>query len=578
MSESNALLQKMGGVPTLSAGDQVLVNPLAAVQAGNQAAQSEFQTRDWQAKQAAGQAYQGAIDPKTGEFDPNKFRTLLSQSGPAALAAGAALSNTQNISSDELNQQKLKLEQYNSSLGSLMAMGDNVTHADVVSKIQSLMAHKMMTLPEAQRIMSTIPEGQAELAGWVKQHALTMADASTRFNQTIGTRQTFSTPTGDYNAPVPPPGDPRTVYVPKGPDPGATQPGGIWVDGKGAQVPEGTPGAVWQAGVRPKVGDPAFPQSGPPQLLQPGQSITPPGTPPVPPGTIPGTGRPPAGSKLLNPNRPQSAAPEATPPPEETAPGTPTPPAPVGTNPNALIRTEPPQGQPAALEANQKAYREDQAAIPSVMAQARNTAKAYEALRLLKEANSTTGIGAAAINTIRSRLTTLGLSGVESMNVQKLQEEFAKYTNQSILDAAGASSNMGKDMAAHSNPGDILSMAANFDVLRKNLGETLQKIAAAKSHEDTSGGGYIGHRGDVATETDSRGFVWDTYDPAEQAKIRAEAKRDGQKAVDKLNAAIGMSHALQLRIPGATVPPPPDKRSMLMPPPAPERSPLAMVG
>jgi hypothetical protein len=46
MSESNALqaLQKPGGVPTVPVGGQVMVNPLAAITAGNQAAEQSFKT------------------------------------------------------------------------------------------------------------------------------------------------------------------------------------------------------------------------------------------------------------------------------------------------------------------------------------------------------------------------------------------------------------------------------------------------------------------------------------------------------------------------------------------------------
>jgi hypothetical protein len=165
------------------------------------------------------------------------------------------------------------------------------------------------------------------------------------------------------------------------------------------------------------------------------------------------------------------------------------------------------------------------------------------------------------------------------MKVQQQQEEFAKYTEKLMLDAAGGTStNLGKEMAERSNPSNIIGMAANFDFLRSNLGERLQAIAAQQVHEDKTGSGYLSHKADIATKTDPRGFVWFAYDDDEKAKIRAEAERDGPEAVARLKRAIGLSHQLNLTVPGATQPPPPDKRSMLVPPPPPQPNALAMAG
>lgn len=81
MSETNALLQKLGGVPTLTAGDQVLVNPLAATMVGNQAAQEVFKTRGLQAQQALGNILQQSTDPN-GNVDYQKANSLAAAAGP----------------------------------------------------------------------------------------------------------------------------------------------------------------------------------------------------------------------------------------------------------------------------------------------------------------------------------------------------------------------------------------------------------------------------------------------------------------------------------------------------------------
>src|SRR4249920_1799850 len=57
------------------------VNPLAAITAGNQAAQAEFQTRGMQAQQALGNILQMSTDAN-GNVDYQKAHTLAAQAGP----------------------------------------------------------------------------------------------------------------------------------------------------------------------------------------------------------------------------------------------------------------------------------------------------------------------------------------------------------------------------------------------------------------------------------------------------------------------------------------------------------------
>lgn len=612
----NSLLQANRSSSVLQGiANPAQVNPLAALNSGQQAAANTFNLRKLQADQAAGQAYQGAINQDTGEFDPNKFRTLLAQSGPAAMAAGAALLNTQSISSDQLNQNMKKLDWYNAAAGSLMDKGNDVTHADVMGVLQRGMASGALTLPEAQRAMASVPTNQAELPGWVRQHALTAADASTRFNQTVGTRQTTTAGGTTYNYTAPPPGGP-TVQIQHGPDPGAVQAASLPVRADGSIIQRNPDGSLpevphhYEPADQPKVGNPSFQQATPPQVVPgsggggggPGQAppVTPGGGTPLPgqiyrdprlgnqiaPNFDPVTGKPLTYS-ATPPPMPPGARPDspsthrALPPPAQQQPPAQQPPAQQQPPAAPVIRTAPPQGQPASLEANQAEYRADQAAIPSTMTRAQNMGKAYQALSLLKEMNSTTGVGAAGWQAFRSRMGTLGLLPDSSMSVQQQQEEFAKYTEKLMLDAAGGSStNLGKQMAEKSNPGNILGMGANFDVLRSDLGKTLQTAAAQLSHEDKTGGGYLDHRSDIATKTDPRGFVWNTYDQNEQAKImaEAEAQRDGGEAVRRLKRAIGLSSQFNLSVPGATKPPPVGKQSLLMPPPAPQQNALTMAG
>jgi hypothetical protein len=62
-------------------GGMTQVNPLAAITAGNQAAQAEFQTRGMQAQQALGNILQMSTDAD-GNVDYQKAHTLAAQAGP----------------------------------------------------------------------------------------------------------------------------------------------------------------------------------------------------------------------------------------------------------------------------------------------------------------------------------------------------------------------------------------------------------------------------------------------------------------------------------------------------------------
>ena len=126
------------------------VNPLAAIQSGISAASNEYDLASKQATLAAGQAYQAAINPQTGEFDPNEMRRQLAARGPAAMAAGAALLNTQNISSDQLKQSLEKQKWINSTAGALLQSGD-FSDAAMLGAFHNGVAGGILTLPEAQR-------------------------------------------------------------------------------------------------------------------------------------------------------------------------------------------------------------------------------------------------------------------------------------------------------------------------------------------------------------------------------------------------------------------------------------------
>ena len=104
MSESNALLQKLGGVPTFNAGGAVQVNPLAAISAGNAAAQQEYQTRGLQAQQAIGQIIQQSTDAN-GNVDYQDAQRRAAAAGPIVqMGMQSYLTNNAQLRGAQINQ------------------------------------------------------------------------------------------------------------------------------------------------------------------------------------------------------------------------------------------------------------------------------------------------------------------------------------------------------------------------------------------------------------------------------------------------------------------------------------------
>jgi hypothetical protein len=147
------------------------------------------------AQQAAGQAYQGAINPLTGEFDPNEFRRRLAASGPAAMAAGHELANTQQISSDQLKQNLAKAQWINSTSGALLQSGD-FSDAAMLGALHNGVAGGILTLPEAQRQLATMPPDAAGRQRWLQEHQDTSASFQEQMDQRYGKPVTIDQGTG----------------------------------------------------------------------------------------------------------------------------------------------------------------------------------------------------------------------------------------------------------------------------------------------------------------------------------------------------------------------------------------------
>jgi len=297
--------QSRGSVLDSIAHPNVL-DPAKALIGAAQGADAIWRVRGAQASQAAGEAYQNAIDPQTGAFDANRFRANLAAAGPtAAMAAGTSLANVQNISSNQLEQQKLKLGIYYGATG---ALPDNASYNQVINTIDHLGASGVFNSTDLANEKAGVPKDPAALTAYIQQHRLAAASAMDQYHAQYGSRQAVTTEEGTFFPTVPPAAQPGTPSLPRGLDP-------KWLLEPGPAVPE-----------RDSTGKPTgkmIPMTNGEWLEMNGR---------LPPGTMDklkasgysggngsiGTGRPP--SALTNHNKPPATPIPAPPVPPETPP------------------------------------------------------------------------------------------------------------------------------------------------------------------------------------------------------------------------------------------------------------------
>ena len=573
MADINDLIEASRSGGSLPA--PVVVNPLAAAQSAAQVANSVYGVREKQAEQALGAIMQQATDGN-GNVDYAKARLLASQAGPVVqMGMQKMLMDNQQLDTNSYNLHTKRMSQANDAVGALIGRYPNgipqdAAHAAIDQEVSTGLITPAIG-EQLKKAFGADPRQNSLAATQLYFHNMTNQQQLERM---YGTRQTISTPQGTYNITQPPPGPGQpNIEVPHGPTPGATTESTVPYDDQGI-IPRDANGVPtrppkgWTSTTVPVTAVPGVQTGGPPRVI---------------PGTGTGAGTPPAAGAGTGPALPPGApaAPPGTTlrggrftttaPSAPTAPATPAPPVAAAKPP---VVTAPPQGQPEKLKSDVEAYTRDQADYPNVQTRAQNMAHAYDALQQLKAA---TGRGAEGINSLRSWAQTLGILPAGAVNEQRLFEIVHKYTERAMIDAAGGgSTDLGRRMAEQANAGTLLSTPANLEIIRNDMGKTLQTAASYLDHKDKTGTGYLEGRAKVADSTDPRGFVWSMYSPEEQARINAEVDKDPDAAA-KLHKAIGMARRLKLQVPGLTMQPPAQKQSFLAPQ-APTPNLLQMTG
>jgi hypothetical protein len=152
-----------------------------------------------EAERRAGLALQGAINQQ-GEFDPNTARAGLAKDPATAYATGTTLSNIQNISSNQLEQARAKVNWTNNAAGSLTRLGPAITPQDALGVLRQGLTSGMLTQPEYDRQAAEVAglgNDPAKLNAWANQHQFGAMSTAQQLEQTFGVPFKQTGPGGD---------------------------------------------------------------------------------------------------------------------------------------------------------------------------------------------------------------------------------------------------------------------------------------------------------------------------------------------------------------------------------------------
>jgi hypothetical protein len=501
MSDTLNALLNAGHVPTVPVGGQVQFNPLAAITAGNQAAQSEFQTRALQAKQALGAILQQSTGPD-GVVDYGRANALAARAGPIVqMGLNEQLRSNADLSGAQLSQAR----DLHGLVGNLATAGVQDTSDANWQNIRAQAVDARLppsALAEIDRIIA-LPENQR--AGAALPHVIANQDALTRLHIATGgepmTLQQGGGTTGAKRSLLTGAITPAGETVPQTMTPedlNAIQS----INDPRRSLPDGSP--------NPDYGKPK-PFTKRQVLEMAGNTVLPNGQV-IPKGGL-GTGRYPTLPPALvgTPTAPTTPAAPTTPLAPATPTALPTPPAPVGTQPPGTPVAIPPPTPTATVSPYDRpsigtgAAEEEQikAAGPRFDAEiaAGTQAQGQHALLANMLANSSqfaTGPYANTIANWRARLAPVfnvdekALTGAQDF--QKLAAQLALQQAGSI--GAGSDSRFAVTQTA--NPHAELSPGATDLIIRQLQGNADYLQARSKLAQ-----GWKGSRGDYNGFTSS---------------------------------------------------------------------------
>src|SRR3954463_4544877 len=199
-----------GGGSLLSAlAHPQILNPLAAYQGAAETANSIWRTREWKARQAAGEAFQGSINPDGTTNQPGLNRRLAAD--PATALAAAAMSQAGLTNAGEEQGQTIKRMGIMTGLAApLLASGQPISKQQWIDTMMGGVGSHGFTKEQVLQGAAGIPEPTAQnpfaVNDWLRGHVTSFINPEQR-TTAFGTPQT--TATGDQiitrNVPTIPP-------------------------------------------------------------------------------------------------------------------------------------------------------------------------------------------------------------------------------------------------------------------------------------------------------------------------------------------------------------------------------------
>ncbi len=514
-----------------------------------------WQNRQWQARQAVGEAYQGATNPTTGQIDLAAAQRQISQNPAAALEAEGTATRGTELANKQLGLNGAQMALAGRQVGSVLALPDDQqTPENYRAALDNALAHGAITKEHHDAAVANLPTSggpqamrnygtrllvgtlagpdvanhvlpkyqQTDTGGEIQPQVQYPATTGKGVGALPGGQQKTTGP--DYGGNLVETtvtlkdGTERKVLVPRDTLPNNNAP-----PGRGGQPP-------------------ALPSGRFPTKLNPS------GTPPP---AVGGGGPQPA-----VPAQPAAPAQPATPAqPASPAPATPAP-----------IYSGLPPGQEDQQKANVRDYQTAVTNMPDQRKSVNAGETALEALRLAK-----TGPGQGWIQKYNALAQSYGLppaTGSDPAAYQIAQKNLIRFA-QSQSKASGTDLGLETQLAANANVDHMLQSASEHVVVQ-DLGLARQRIAQTMEAPD-KGNNYGEHVKTFTGQTDPRGFAWDLYTPEQRATILAEARKT-KGGEEKLNRAIELADKYGLiKVPNArqakpAAAPPPPQPNLLAPP------------
>lgn len=489
-----------GGTGYAPLPEPVVANPLAAINAGTQAASNVYDLRAKQAEAAWGQAVQQATDQQTGVTDWDRAR---------GLAAGNPLA-VQGMMKGAKEAGDIQTQQQTRNLAAGGALTDLITPLlrpglsddqfwDGIHTAAQMARAKGVPAAVVDGMLLHLSPDRAQATQQLRTLGMGQLTPEQRQTQTYGAPTTVDQGTGIASG----------VQLP------ASQGGGIRLSGSPSvpvYAPPGTQGSQvqWQDsdGVNHNTTWAEYNIA-----RNNGRVVGPPTVTPAAPGS--GGGGPGGG-----PNAPNAPGPNNQPRLSPQADGG-----------KQTDTTGPQPGMQKKWDASADLYNTENTAAGQYQQRMFPLAQADA---LLSSGNVNTGKGAEGWNTVRSYLQTFaGHFGWNAQDIQSADtEKLAKYLQQIINTNPFAShSDSMLASAISGNPSTHISTLANQDVVKAMIGmERYRQAAVMAAREgNIQPKDFMDFQTRFSTQYDPRAFLFDKLDADKRAKLTASLKSPEQR-------------------------------------------------